>query len=91
MEVHVFLYHWCTAEEEGTDVLGVYSDFEKACVDMHRYMREVESRVRADYDDMDFDVDFAMDEKTYVSFGFYGRGCGMDHSWYGRIETMPVW
>ena len=91
MEVHVFLYHWCTSEEEGTDVMGVYADHEKACVEMQQYMREVESRKKADYDDVEFDDDFAMYEKDYVSFGFYGKGYGMDHTWSGRVETMPVW
>ena len=88
MEVHIVLYHWCTDEEEGTDIVGAYADYERACAEMHRYMRERRESLEEDYDH--FDSDFAQDEKSYVSFGFYGSGYGMDHSWSGRVETVHI-
>lgn len=88
MEVHIILYHWCTDEEEGTDIVGVYADYDRACNEMQRHMSERRESLMEDYDH--FDVDFEQCEKNYVSFGFYGRGYGMDHSWSGRVETMSV-
>lgn len=89
MEVHIVLYHWCTDEEEGTDVVGCYADHDRACAEMRKHMEEVERRVIENYHPK-FDADFKMDDKTYIAFGFYGTGCGMDHSWSGRVETVTV-
>lgn len=89
MEVHVVLYHWCTSEEEGTDVIGVYENHDRACLKMYKHMVEVKKRVEENYG-CKFDADFEMNDNTYISFGFYGDGCTMDHSWSGRIETFTV-
>lgn len=90
MEVHIVIYRWCANDDEGTDIIGVYTDKTRACSELHAHMRAVEQRVRQYYGDDRFHEDFAMDEQTYISFGFYGEGLGLDCVWIGQVETMPV-
>lgn len=88
MDVHVILYHWCTDEEEGTEIVGAYYDFDRACDEMHSYMKKRREALSGDYDH--FHQDFEQDNLTYLSFGFYGEGYRMDNSWSGRVETIHV-
>lgn len=86
--VCVFSYHWCTAETEGTEVIGIYRDFQKASAAMRAYMTALRDTVKDEYEH--FDADFDNDDNDYVSFGFYGEGFGTDHVWSGRIDIVEV-
>lgn len=95
MEVHVVMYRWNTEEYTSCDIVGVYSDFEVACSVLHNHMSHVKNHIQASYR-REFDANFDMNEKTYVSFGFYNGGFGLNHCWVATVETVnmeaiPVW
>lgn len=88
MEIHLVLYEWRTAEDSGTDIVGAYFDFERACSEMHNFMKQKWDSIYEDY--APFDTDFDQDSDTYVSFGFYGSAYSSDHCWVGSVETVTV-
>lgn len=89
MEVHIILFHHRTAEEDGTDIVGVHHDIEYARTEMQRFMSEWRDNLLFNgY--THFDSDFELNGVDYVSFGFYGSGSGVDHIWSGRVETRTV-
>ena len=87
--VHIVLFHYCTAEQEDTDVVGVYADINRARSDMRKFMRDLKKNLLDNNYDS-FDADFEQDCDDYISFGFYGVGSGMDHSWAARVESCEV-
>lgn len=89
MNVYVVLYHWCTDEEEGTDVVSIHKNYDIACSEMHKHMEEVRKRVVENYGD-EFDTDFDMDTENRVVFGWYGNGFCVDNTWSGRVDTVTV-
>lgn len=89
MDVHVVLYHWCTDEEEGTDIVGAYTNYNRACDEMRAHMAEVRRRVVENYGEK-FHEDFEMDAENYFAFGRYGNGCLTDNTWSGCVETVTV-
>lgn len=86
--VYVFIYSESTSESDDMEVIGVYRDYDKACVEMHTYMAEVRSHT-TEWAPC-FDADFEENNPDFVSFGFYGRGWSRDHVWIGKICAMEV-
>ena len=89
MKVHVVKYRYTLAEMDGFDVIGVYFDYDKACLEMARHMKQVYDRNVEYYGDR-FDSDFEVTEENYISFGFYGEGYECDQVWVAEVDTMEV-
>lgn len=89
MTVHVVTYRYTVAECDGFDVIGVYFDYNKACLEMAHHMKKVYDR-SVEYYGEPFDSDFETNEENYISFGFYGEGFGCDHVWSAVVDTMEV-
>lgn len=89
MKVHVVKYRYTTTDMDGFDVIGIYFDYDKACLEMARHMKQVYDRNVEYYGDC-FDNDFEMNGENYISFGFYGNGYECDHVWAAVVDTMEV-
>lgn len=89
MAVHAVLYRYTTYDKDGFDLIGIYSNIDKARLEMARHMVEAYQRNVEYYGDR-FSEDFAQNHEDYISFGFYGSGYEPDHVWECRIETMEV-
>lgn len=87
-KVHVWIYHWCTDEEEGSEVMGIYRDLDKASREMRAFMAS--QRQALEDDDYRFDDDCEYDDDDFICFGFYGTGFVGDNYWSSRIKTVEV-
>lgn len=74
MLLYILTNNWTIPDDDGAEVLGVYSSFEKA----REIMQAEAEKIRAEYEPDFWDDDLCCDETDYLSFGHFGRGCKLD-------------
>lgn len=65
MTVYVAVHHWDTPENEGVEVLGVYSAFEKA----REQIEAGAAAIRKEYEDDMWEADMTWDEPAEIHLG----------------------
>lgn len=86
MLLYILTNNWTTPHDDGAEVLGVYSDFEKA----REIMQAEAEKIRAEYEPDFWDDDFSCDEPDYLSLGHFGRGCELDtiYNWNIAVRYL---
>ncbi len=79
MKLYILTNKWTTPSDDGAEVLGVYSDFEKAS----EIMKTESEKIRAEYEPDFWDDDLYIDEPDCLSIGHFGRGC--------ELATIYLW
>ncbi|MPM11450.1 hypothetical protein SDC9_57794 [bioreactor metagenome] len=90
MQVHIIKYHWCNVNEEGSDIIGVYFDYDKAVKMMKEFAASGKEGAQFDFGPHDWEPDFDQDGERYISCGWYGGCCDMDSTWSLELITMEV-
>lgn len=82
MKVFVVVHHWDTPDNEGVEVLRVFSTIEKA-----REQIEVgAAAIRKEYDEDFWDEDMSWDEPTSIHLG----RCGRDYLEQSTIYSWEI-
>lgn len=80
MKVFVVVHHWDTPDNDGVEVLGVFSTVEKARAQIVAGAGET----RAEYDEDFWDEDMSWDEPSEIHLGRDERG-------YSNPATIYSW
>lgn len=83
MLFYILTNNWTTPDNDGVEVLGVYSDFGKAS----EIMQAESEKIRAEYEPDFWDDDLCCDELDYLSLGHFGRGCELDTIYHWNIAA----
>lgn len=80
MKLYILTNNWTTPHDDGVEVLGVYSDFEKA----REIMQAEAEKIRAEYDEDFWDDDMSCEEPNEIRLGH----CARD---YLELDTVYSW
>lgn len=82
MTVYVVVHHWDTPDNEGTEVIGVFSTVEKARAQLVAGAGET----RAEFDEDFWDDDMTWDEPMSIQLG----RCGRDYLEQATIDRWEI-
>lgn len=89
MEVYIISNSWSAPENDGHEIEAVFSVWDEA-VDVFKKMAyEEKQRLTDIYGDI-WAEDYTQDDDTYISFGFYNDGFGLDTIYRWELTTAEV-